>query len=203
MAVQRDPSDSRCLFDLGDRGVRVLQQAVLRGVQDGSDIPPGVREYGLTSVQPASGQDSSPTRWLALALLVTAQLMLVLDVTVVNVALPDCGVRAAGGRIRFGACDSGRSSCRRGASSWGRCRGFERGCTWNWCNSRHGVHHRRLRCGDRRCSCWLPRTKGLQIAVLGGVARRTSVDCGSVARSSKGSLERSSLAAQTAQLLRS
>ena len=32
-----------------------------------------------------------PSRWLALALLAGAQLMLVLDVTVVNVALPDIG----------------------------------------------------------------------------------------------------------------
>jgi Major Facilitator Superfamily len=33
-----------------------------------------------------------PSRWVALALLASAQLMLVLDVTVVNVALPDIGV---------------------------------------------------------------------------------------------------------------
>ena len=33
----------------------------------------------------------APSRWLALALLASAQLMLVLDVTVVNVALPDIG----------------------------------------------------------------------------------------------------------------
>ena len=31
------------------------------------------------------------SRWLALALLASAQLMLVLDITVVNVALPDIG----------------------------------------------------------------------------------------------------------------
>ena len=33
-----------------------------------------------------------PSRWVALAVLACAQLMLVLDVTVVNVALPDIGV---------------------------------------------------------------------------------------------------------------
>src|SRR6201999_4022350 len=34
---------------------------------------------------------SSPSRWLVLGLLAMAQLMLILDVTVVNVALPDIG----------------------------------------------------------------------------------------------------------------
>ena len=37
-------------------------------------------------------QSYLPSRWAALALLASAQLMLVLDVTVVNVALPDIGV---------------------------------------------------------------------------------------------------------------
>ncbi|HEY7199979.1 MAG TPA: MFS transporter, partial [Candidatus Dormibacteraeota bacterium] len=37
-------------------------------------------------------QSYLPSRWVALALLASAQLMLVLDVTVVNVALPDIGV---------------------------------------------------------------------------------------------------------------
>src|SRR2546423_1138477 len=51
----------------------------------------------MTSTMPrASGQRGSqsylPSRWVALALLASAQLMLVLDVTVVNVALPDIGV---------------------------------------------------------------------------------------------------------------
>src|SRR6266576_4295752 len=50
----------------------------------------------MTSTMPrASGQRGSqsrlPSRWVALALLASAQLMLVLDVTVVNVALPDIG----------------------------------------------------------------------------------------------------------------
>src|SRR5260370_18500106 len=40
--------------------------------------PPGTRPY-------------VPSRWVALGLLASAQLMLVLDVTVVNVALPDIG----------------------------------------------------------------------------------------------------------------
>jgi EmrB/QacA subfamily drug resistance transporter len=51
----------------------------------------------MTSTIPrASGKRGSqsylPSRWVALALLASAQLMLVLDVTVVNVALPDIGV---------------------------------------------------------------------------------------------------------------
>ena len=51
----------------------------------------------MTSTMPrASGQrgpqSDLPSRWVALALLASAQLMLVLDVTVVNVALPDIGV---------------------------------------------------------------------------------------------------------------
>src|SRR5256884_198246 len=51
----------------------------------------------MTSTMPrASGKRGSqsylPSRWVALALLASAQLMLVLDVTVVNVALPDIGV---------------------------------------------------------------------------------------------------------------
>src|SRR5690349_13663098 len=51
----------------------------------------------MTSTMPrASGKRGSqsrlPSRWVALALLACAQLMLVLDVTVVNVALPDIGV---------------------------------------------------------------------------------------------------------------
>src|SRR5215469_4563057 len=50
----------------------------------------------MTSTMPrASGRRGQrpyvPSRWVALALLASAQLMLVLDVTVVNVALPDIG----------------------------------------------------------------------------------------------------------------
>ena len=50
----------------------------------------------MTSTMPrASGRRGQRpyvrSRWLALALLASAQLMLVLDVTVVNVALPDIG----------------------------------------------------------------------------------------------------------------
>ena len=50
----------------------------------------------MTSTMPrASGRrgqrPDGRSRWLALALLASAQLMLVLDVTVVNVALPDIG----------------------------------------------------------------------------------------------------------------
>src|SRR5690242_871887 len=45
----------------------------------------------LSAIALAPARTSSRTRWLVLALLATAQLMLVLDVTVVNVALPDIG----------------------------------------------------------------------------------------------------------------
>ena len=48
-----------------------------------------------STMQRASGkggqQSYAPSRWAALALLASAQLMLVLDVTVVNVALPAIG----------------------------------------------------------------------------------------------------------------
>ena len=51
----------------------------------------------MTSTMPRTSgkrgpQSRLPSRWVALALLASAQLMLVLDVTVVNVALPDIGV---------------------------------------------------------------------------------------------------------------
>ena len=54
----------------------------------------------MTSTMPrASGkrgpQSRLPSRWAALALLASAQLMLVLDVTVVNVALSPCACSAA------------------------------------------------------------------------------------------------------------
>src|SRR4030088_2611051 len=41
--------------------------------------------------QHAGGQAPGSRRWLALGLLCLAQLMLILDITVVNVALPDIG----------------------------------------------------------------------------------------------------------------
>ena len=44
-----------------------------------------------TSVQTRAAEPRSRNRWVALGLLASAQLMLVLDVTVVNVALPDIG----------------------------------------------------------------------------------------------------------------
>ena len=51
----------------------------------------------MTSTMPRASRKPGrppyvPSRWVALALLASAQLMLVLDVTVVNVALPDIGV---------------------------------------------------------------------------------------------------------------
>ena len=51
----------------------------------------------MTSTMPRTSKKPSrrsrpPSRWVALALLASAQLMLILDVTVVNVALPDIGV---------------------------------------------------------------------------------------------------------------
>src|ERR1700722_19575633 len=58
------------------------------------------REVTMTTSSAArAGQDAAQrpcakrgTRWTVLALLAVAQLMLILDVTVVNVALPDIGV---------------------------------------------------------------------------------------------------------------
>ena len=60
---------------------------------------PRSRQQGLVAINSAGGRaphragtrSSAPSRWVALALLAGAQLMLVLDVTVVNVALPDIG----------------------------------------------------------------------------------------------------------------
>src|SRR5215469_223156 len=46
----------------------------------------------------AAGRSAVRSPWLALALLASAQLMLVLDVTVVNVALPDIGAALNLGR---------------------------------------------------------------------------------------------------------
>src|ERR1700742_5302068 len=45
----------------------------------------------VTRAAPEAARTAQPKRWTALALLAVAQLMLVLDVTVVNVALPDIG----------------------------------------------------------------------------------------------------------------
>ena len=61
---------------------------------------PGSRERGPAATTPAGPRaprtpgtrSRVPSRWVALAVLACAQLMLVLDVTVVNVALPDIGV---------------------------------------------------------------------------------------------------------------
>jgi len=60
---------------------------------------PRSRQQGLVAINSAGARaphragtrSSAPSRWVALALLAGAQLMLVLDVTVVNVALPDIG----------------------------------------------------------------------------------------------------------------
>src|SRR5215471_3147556 len=46
---------------------------------------------GPGAPHPPGRRPAVRSRWLALALLAAAQLMLVLDVTVVNVALPDIG----------------------------------------------------------------------------------------------------------------
>jgi MFS family permease len=64
------------------------------------DRAPGSRERGPAATTPAGPRaprtpgtrSRVPSRWVALAVLACAQLMLVLDVTVVNVALPDIGV---------------------------------------------------------------------------------------------------------------
>jgi MFS family permease len=63
------------------------------------DRRPGSRGRGPAVITPAGSRavptpgtrPRVPPRWVALALLACAQLMLVLDVTVVNVALPDIG----------------------------------------------------------------------------------------------------------------
>jgi EmrB/QacA subfamily drug resistance transporter len=63
------------------------------------DRTPGSRERGPAATTPAGPRaprtpgtrSRVPSRWVALAVLACAQLMLVLDVTVVNVALPDIG----------------------------------------------------------------------------------------------------------------
>jgi EmrB/QacA subfamily drug resistance transporter len=60
-----------------------------------ADPKPGDGERLLTAAGPRAPHRpairSGPSPWVALALLASAQLMLVLDVTVVNVALPDIG----------------------------------------------------------------------------------------------------------------
>src|SRR5579859_3389367 len=56
---------------------------------------PGPEGSGTTVAGPGvAGRPGArvPSRWVALALLASAQLMLVLDITVVNVALPDIGI---------------------------------------------------------------------------------------------------------------
>ena len=63
------------------------------------DRRPGARQQGSAAVTPSGRRAPRtpgtrsyvPSRWVALGLLAGAQLMLVLDVTVVNVALPDIG----------------------------------------------------------------------------------------------------------------
>src|ERR1700755_1047029 len=58
-------------------------RAYLRGVHHGLTHPCEHRER--TSMSPSSSHDR---RWLILALIATAQLMIVLDLTIVNIALP-------------------------------------------------------------------------------------------------------------------
>jgi EmrB/QacA subfamily drug resistance transporter len=52
---------------------------------------PAVATAGQRAPHRAAARPVARSRWLALALLASAQLMLVLDITVVNVALPDIG----------------------------------------------------------------------------------------------------------------
>ncbi|CCH86695.1 Drug resistance protein [Modestobacter italicus] len=55
---------------------------------DSLTTPPGTTSSGTT---PALDTAPDPRRWLALAVIAVAQLMIVLDVSVVNIALPDAG----------------------------------------------------------------------------------------------------------------
>ncbi len=50
-----------------------------------------VRSEPMPAASPRSGASNDPRRWLILALLSAAQFMLIIDVTVVNVALPSIG----------------------------------------------------------------------------------------------------------------
>ena len=43
---------------------------------------------GIEAISPSEGAKASRKRWLALAVIVAAQFMVVLDVAIVNVALP-------------------------------------------------------------------------------------------------------------------
>ena len=56
---------------------------------DSLTTPPGTTSSGTT---PALDSAPDPRRWLALAVIAVAQLMIVLDVSVVNIALPDAGI---------------------------------------------------------------------------------------------------------------
>ncbi len=56
---------------------------------DSLTTPPGTTS---PDAAPAAGTGPDPRRWLALAVIAVAQLMIVLDVSVVNIALPDAGI---------------------------------------------------------------------------------------------------------------
>ena len=56
---------------------------------DSLTTPPGTTSSDVT---PAVTPGPDPRRWLALAVIAVAQLMIVLDVSVVNIALPDAGI---------------------------------------------------------------------------------------------------------------
>jgi EmrB/QacA subfamily drug resistance transporter len=66
-------------------------------VHDTERTPP-LRQQETLSLTAPGPRSAGPPNWLALALLASAQLMLVLDVTVVNVALPDIGAALHLGR---------------------------------------------------------------------------------------------------------
>ena len=56
---------------------------------DSLTTPPGTTSSDAT---PAVTSGPDPRRWLSLAVIAVAQLMIVLDVSVVNIALPDAGI---------------------------------------------------------------------------------------------------------------
>jgi len=66
-------------------------QRLDRGPRSQEREPGAVTPAGPRAPRSSGTRPSVPSRWVALGLLAGAQLMLVLDVTVVNVALPDIG----------------------------------------------------------------------------------------------------------------
>jgi hypothetical protein len=67
--------------------------------------------------EPREPQESAdPRRWKALAVICVAQFMLILDLTVVNVALPDLGASSSTSRSASSCWPPSRPWCRRAAT---------------------------------------------------------------------------------------